>query len=66
MPWVIAVVAPGFEPDGPRYDAAVELSRITFCYILFISLVALQGGVLNSLGPLRRGGGERRSCSTSA
>jgi putative peptidoglycan lipid II flippase len=50
MPWVIAVMAPGFEYGGERYQAAVELSRITFVYILFISLVALQGGVLNSLG----------------
>ena len=50
MPWMIAVMAPGFEYGGERYEAAVELSRITFVYILFISLVALQGGVLNSLG----------------
>jgi putative peptidoglycan lipid II flippase len=50
MPWVIAVMAPGFEYGGERYESAVELSRITFVYILFISLVALQGGVLNSLG----------------
>ncbi len=50
MPWVIAVMAPGFEQGGLRYHAAVELSRITFVYILFISLVALQAGVLNSLG----------------
>jgi putative peptidoglycan lipid II flippase len=50
MPWLIAVMAPGFEYGGERYGSAVELSRITFVYILFISLVALQGGVLNSLG----------------
>jgi putative peptidoglycan lipid II flippase len=50
MPWVIMVLAPGFEVGGVRYAAAVELSRITFVYILFIALVALHGGVLNSLG----------------
>jgi putative peptidoglycan lipid II flippase len=50
MPWVILVLAPGFEPGGVRYQGAVELSRITFVYILFIALVALYGGVLNSLG----------------
>ena len=50
MPWVIAVMAPGFSHGGERYLAAVDLSRITFVYILFISLVALQAGVLNSLG----------------
>jgi putative peptidoglycan lipid II flippase len=50
MPWIIRVMAPGFDVDGERYDAAVDLSRITFCYILFISLVALYGGILNSVG----------------
>jgi putative peptidoglycan lipid II flippase len=50
MPWVIALIAPGFELGSVRYEAAVELSRITFVYILFIALVALYGGVLNSLG----------------
>ncbi len=49
MPWLITIFTPGFEPADPRYGAAVELSRITFCYILFISLVALQSGVLNSM-----------------
>lgn len=50
MPWIIRVMAPGFEVGGERYEGAVALSRITFCYILFISLVALYSGVLNSLG----------------
>jgi putative peptidoglycan lipid II flippase len=50
MPWVIMAMAPGFETEGVRYQASVELSRITFVYILFISLVALYSGVLNSLG----------------
>jgi putative peptidoglycan lipid II flippase len=50
MPWVILVMAPGFETDGLRHQSAVEFSRITFCYILFISLAALYSGVLNSLG----------------
>ncbi|MDH3660924.1 MAG: hypothetical protein OEU92_13025, partial [Alphaproteobacteria bacterium] len=50
MPWIIRVMTPGFEVGGERYEAAVDLSRITFCYILFISLVALYGGILNSLG----------------
>jgi putative peptidoglycan lipid II flippase len=50
MPWVIALMAPGFELGSIRYEGAVEFSRITFVYILFIALVALYGGVLNSLG----------------
>ena len=50
MPWIIRVMTPGFEVGGERYETAIDLSRITFCYILFISLVALYGGILNSLG----------------
>ncbi len=50
MPWIMRVVTPGFEVGGQRYEAAVDLARITFCYILFISLVALYGGILNSVG----------------
>ena len=48
MPWVISAITPGFIGDAVRFGAAVELSRITFPYILLISLVALYGGVLNS------------------
>ena len=49
MPWIIRAMAPGYEVGSERYDGAVSLSRITFCYILFISLVALYSGILNSL-----------------
>lgn len=50
MPYIIMALAPGFETDGTRYEAAVELSRITFPYLIFISLAALLGGVMNSVG----------------
>lgn len=50
MPLIMLVIAPGFEPGGAQYSLAVELTRICFPYLLFISLAALQGGVLNSLG----------------
>jgi putative peptidoglycan lipid II flippase len=50
MPYVIMAIAPGFEFEGYRYDSAVELSRITFPYLLFISLAALLGGVMNTVG----------------
>lgn len=50
MPWIIGLMAAGFEVGSERFEAAVDLSRITFCYILFISLVALYSGILNSLG----------------
>ena len=49
MPWVLHVIAPGFVDDPVRFDLAVELSRITFPYIVLISLTALLGGVMNAL-----------------
>nr|CRH07946.1 putative virulence factor mviN homolog [Candidatus Magnetococcus massalia] len=48
MPWLIMAVAPGFLDQPDKYQLTVELTRITFPYILFISLVALAGGILNS------------------
>ena len=49
MPWVMQVLAPGFVGDPQRFDLAVSFTRITFPYLLLISLVSLMGGVLNSL-----------------
>jgi putative peptidoglycan lipid II flippase len=50
MPWVMTVMAPGFAADPAKFDLAVALTRLTFPYLLFISLVSLMGGVLNALG----------------
>lgn len=50
MPWLMFGLAPGFALDPEKFDLAVELTRITFPYLLFISLVSLMGGVLNSVG----------------
>jgi putative peptidoglycan lipid II flippase len=41
--------APVFTDDPVRFDLAVAFTRITFPYLLFVSLVSLFGGVLNSL-----------------
>jgi putative peptidoglycan lipid II flippase len=49
MPWVVSAIAPGFADEPQRYALAVDFTRVTFPYLLFISLVSLQGGVLNSL-----------------
>lgn len=49
MPWVIKILAPGFIETPDRFQLAVELSRITFPYILFISLAALFSGMLNAV-----------------
>ena len=50
MPAVVFVFAPGFETTSERFDLAVVFSRITFPYILFISLASLFSGILNSMG----------------
>lgn len=49
MPWVMVVLANGFMDQPEKFDLAVTLTRITFPYLLFISLVSLLGGVLNAL-----------------
>jgi putative peptidoglycan lipid II flippase len=49
MPWVIPAIAAGFGHDSGELDFAAKLTRITFPYLLFISLVSLLGGVLNSV-----------------
>lgn len=55
MPWILQVVAPGFVSDPEKYDLTVLLTRITFPYLLFISISALCGGVLNSLSRFAEG-----------
>ena len=47
-PIVIYVSAPGFAASPEKFDLTVAMLRITFPYILFISLVSLAGGVLNT------------------
>lgn len=48
MPWVMVGLAPGFVGNPEKFDLTVTLTRITFPYIIFISLVSLLGGILNS------------------
>lgn len=50
MPVLISVMAPGFVDDPGKFALTVELTRITFPYLLMISLVALFGGMLTSAG----------------
>jgi putative peptidoglycan lipid II flippase len=49
MPAVIWVMAPGFTAEKPIFDLAVTYGRITFPYLVFISLASLYGGVLNGI-----------------
>src|SRR5438034_4177816 len=47
-PLIIYVSAPGFAATPAKFDLTVAMLRITFPYILFISLVSLAGGILNT------------------
>jgi putative peptidoglycan lipid II flippase len=47
-PLLVYISAPGFAANADKFALTVELTRITFPYILFMSLVALSGGILNT------------------
>jgi putative peptidoglycan lipid II flippase len=47
-PLIVGITAPGFAKNASKFALTVELLRITFPYIVFISLVSLAGGVLNT------------------
>jgi putative peptidoglycan lipid II flippase len=49
MPQIIGLLAPGFVADPARFALAVTLTRITFPYLLFITLVTLLAGNLNAI-----------------
>jgi putative peptidoglycan lipid II flippase len=49
-PVLIYVSAPGFSADADKFALTVELTRIMFPYILFMALVALSAGILNTWG----------------
>lgn len=50
MPQAISLLAPGFSDDPAQRELAIELTRITFPYLLLITLVTLYGGMLNVAG----------------
>ncbi|PLW76159.1 murein biosynthesis integral membrane protein MurJ [Cohaesibacter celericrescens] len=50
MPLMIHLLAPGFTEDPSKFDLAVVLTRITFPYLICMSLIAFLSGILNSLG----------------
>ena len=49
MPEVMAVVAGGFQDEPEKFRLAVDFARLTFPYLLFVSLSAMLGGILNTL-----------------
>lgn len=47
-PWIIRLFAPGFATSGERFELAVTMLRITFPYLMLISLTAFSGAILNT------------------
>lgn len=47
-PWVIWITAPGFADTPEKFDLTTALLRVTFPYILLISLASLAGAILNT------------------
>lgn len=50
MPWVVRLLAPGFSANPENFELAVSLTRITFPYLLFITLETVLGGILAAHG----------------
>ena len=48
MPWIIHVIAPGFQDGTERYNLAVIMTQITFPYLMLMSFTSLFGGMLNA------------------
>ncbi|WP_445501868.1 murein biosynthesis integral membrane protein MurJ [Microvirga sp. G4-2] len=48
MPFVVSLLAPGFSGEPAKFDLAVTLTRITFPYLLLITIVTIYSGILNA------------------
>ena len=47
-PLVVTLFAPGFLDEPQKFELTVQMLRVTFSYILFISLAAFAGGIFNT------------------
>ena len=48
MPFVVSLIAPGFEKNTDKIKIAIDLTRITFPFLLFVSLSSFFAAILNS------------------
>jgi putative peptidoglycan lipid II flippase len=48
MPLFVFLIAPGFEGDYQKMELAISLTRITFPFLMFISLASFFSAILNS------------------
>jgi len=49
-PGIVMVIAPGYIDEPDKFSVTVDALRLTFPYLLFISLVAMSQGLLNTCG----------------
>ena len=49
-PWVVTLFAPGFADQPDKFAVTADLLRLTFPYLLFISMTAFASGILQSYG----------------
>ena len=47
-PYLVYIIAPGFVADDIKFNLAIEFTRITFPFLLFVSLSSFFSGILNS------------------
>jgi len=48
MPYVVSLIAPGFVDNSEKIELAINLTRITFPFLLLVSLSSFFGAILNS------------------
>ena len=49
MPWLVLAIASGFADDAEKFNLTVSLARVTFPYLMLITLASLMGALCNSL-----------------
>lgn len=49
MPWLMYALAPGFTGQPTKFALTIDLTRLTFPYLLFMTLAAFLAGMLNAL-----------------
>lgn len=48
MPAVITILAPGFADSPDQFQAAVDMARLSFPYLLLVTIAAILGAILNA------------------
>ena len=48
MPTFVSIIAPGFVDDADKMNVAIYLTRITFPFLIFISIASFFAAILNS------------------